>query len=45
MSDPINLISEWFRDLLLGWGLAPNLVQIFMYFIGAVVISWLPWGS
>ena len=44
MSDPINLISEWFRELLLGWGLAPNLVQILMYFIGAVVISMVAMG-
>ena len=44
MSDPINLISEWFRELLLGWGLAPNLVQILMYFIGAAVISMVAMG-
>ena len=44
MSDPINLISTWFRELLLGWGLAPLLVQIIMYFIGAVVISLVAMG-
>jgi len=38
MSDPINLISEWFRELLLGWGLAPGLVQLISYAIGAVVV-------
>ncbi len=44
MSDPINLISEWFRELLLGWGLTPNLVQIINYFIGAVIISMVAMG-
>ena len=44
MRDPINLISEWFRELLLGWGLAPNVVQILMYLIGAVVISMVAMG-
>jgi NADH-quinone oxidoreductase subunit H len=39
MSDPINLISEWFRELLLGWGLAPALVQLISFTIGAVVVS------
>jgi NADH-quinone oxidoreductase subunit H len=44
MRDPINLISEWFRELLLGWGLAPNLVQILMYFIGAMIITMVAMG-
>ncbi|MFN2128496.1 MAG: complex I subunit 1/NuoH family protein, partial [Anaerolineales bacterium] len=44
MSDPIHLISTWFRELLLGWGLAPLLVQIIMYFIGAIVISLVAMG-
>ena len=44
MSDPINLISEWFRELLLGWGLAPNLVQFIMFFIGAAVIAMVAMG-
>lgn len=44
MRDPINLISDWFQELLLGWGLAPNLVQLLMYFIGAVVVSMVAMG-
>jgi NADH-quinone oxidoreductase subunit H len=39
MSNPINLISEWFKGLLLGWGLPENFVTLLMYFIGAVVVS------
>jgi hypothetical protein len=38
MSDPINLISEKFRELLLGWGLAPGLVQLISSAIGAIVV-------
>jgi NADH-quinone oxidoreductase subunit H len=44
MSDPINLISEWFRELLLGWGIAPNIVQVLMSFIGALVIAMVAMG-
>ncbi|MFC1997250.1 NADH-quinone oxidoreductase subunit NuoH [Chloroflexota bacterium] len=38
MSNPINLISDWFRGLLLGWGLPETFTSIIMYAIGAVVI-------
>ncbi|HBX70890.1 MAG TPA: NADH-quinone oxidoreductase subunit NuoH [Chloroflexi bacterium] len=38
MSDPVNLISEWFRELLLGWGLSSTLVQLISFAIGAVVV-------
>jgi len=44
MSDPINLISEWFRELLLGWGLAPSLVQLISYAIGVVVVCMVAMG-
>jgi len=44
MSDPINLISEWFRELLLGWGLAPGLVQIISFVIGVVVVCMVAMG-
>ena len=39
MSNPINLISEWFKALLLGWGLPETIVSIIMYAIGAMIIS------
>jgi NADH-quinone oxidoreductase subunit H len=39
MGDPINLISQWFQDLLLGFGIGNRLVIIVSYLIGAVVIS------
>ncbi len=39
MGDPINLISQWFQDLLLGWGLAENLVTFISLLIGAAVTA------
>jgi len=44
MSNPINLISEWFKGLLLGWGLSGTFVTIIMYAIGAVVICMVAMG-
>jgi NADH-quinone oxidoreductase subunit H len=44
MSNPVNLISEWFKGLLLGWGLPESIVTIFMYAIGAVIISLVAMG-
>jgi NADH-quinone oxidoreductase subunit H len=41
MRDPINFISEWFRALLLGWGLHPNLVMLISALIGVVVVAML----
>ncbi len=38
MGDPINLISNWFRELLLGWGWAESLVQVLMFAIGAAAV-------
>ncbi len=38
MGDPINLISQWFNNLLLGWGWSQNLVTVISYAIGALVI-------
>ena len=40
MSDPITLISDWFEKLLLGWGLAENLVNLINSFLGALIIAW-----
>ena len=39
MGDPINLISDWFQNLLLGWGLAENLVNFISLLIGAAVVA------
>ena len=44
MSNPINMISEWFEGLLLGWGLSETLVTLIMYAIGAVVICMVAMG-
>jgi len=44
MSNPINQISEWFRGLLLGWGLTETIVTIVMNAIGAVVICMVAMG-
>ncbi len=39
MSDPINLISTWFQNLLLSLGLHQNLVTLVSYLIGAVILA------
>jgi len=39
MSDPINLISDWFQNLLISWGLAENLVNFISLLIGAAVVA------
>ncbi len=39
MGDPISLISQWFQNLLLGWGLAENLVLIISKLIGATIVA------
>ena len=44
MSDPITLISDWFEKLLLGWGLAENLVNLINSFLGALIIASLGFG-
>ncbi len=38
MRDPINLISQWFTNLLLGWGLSETLVAVLSFFIGAAIL-------
>lgn len=37
--DPITQIGEWLRNLLLGWGLHPDLVSFIMALIAVVVIA------
>jgi len=39
MGDPINLISAWFQNLLLGWGLNQNLVTLISQLIGVVFVA------
>ncbi len=39
MSDPINLISQWFANLLLSWGLAEGLVKVISSAIGAAIVA------
>ena len=35
LSDPITFIGHWLETLLLGWNLAPGLVNVIMKLIGA----------
>jgi len=39
MSDPITLISEWLRGLLLSWGLSSGLVAFLMTLLGVLVLA------
>lgn len=39
MSDPINLIAEWLRGLLAGWGLASGLINFIMTLLGVLVVA------
>ena len=39
MLDPINLIAEWLRGLLAGWGLAPGLINFIMTLLGVLLIA------
>ncbi|MBN1665762.1 MAG: NADH-quinone oxidoreductase subunit NuoH, partial [Anaerolineales bacterium] len=39
MRDPINLISQWFEDLLLGWGLGADLVMVIQFVLGAAIVA------
>jgi NADH-quinone oxidoreductase subunit H len=39
MGDPIHLIAQWLRGLLLGWGLAPGLVTVILSALGVLVLS------
>jgi len=39
MGDPVTLIAQWLENLMLGWGLAPQAVNLIMTVIGVVVIA------
>jgi NADH-quinone oxidoreductase subunit H len=39
MTDPVNLIANWLRELLTGWGLSLGLVNFIMALLGVVVIA------
>jgi NADH-quinone oxidoreductase subunit H len=39
MSDPINLIANWLRGLLAGWGLASGLITFIMTLLGVLVVA------
>lgn len=39
MGDPVTLISQWLETLLLGWGLAPQLVAVILTVLGVVAIA------
>jgi NADH-quinone oxidoreductase subunit H len=39
MSDPINLIAEWLRGLLVSWGLSPGLTTFIMTLLGVLAVA------
>lgn len=39
MSDPINLIATWLRELLVSWGLAPGLITFIMTLLGVLAVA------
>jgi NADH-quinone oxidoreductase subunit H len=39
MADPINLISQWFQNMLLGWGINQSLVTLISQLIGVVIVA------
>jgi len=39
MSDPINLIANWLRNLLATWGFSPGLINIVLALLGVLVIA------
>lgn len=39
MSDPINFIADWLRNLLVGLGLAEGFVEVILQALGAVVLA------
>ena len=39
LSDPISFIGHWLETLLLGWNLAPGLVEVIMKLIGAGILG------
>ena len=39
MSDPVNLIAEWLRVLLSGWGLHEGLITVIQAVLGVVVLA------
>jgi NADH-quinone oxidoreductase subunit H len=41
-ADPVNFIIEFLRELLLGWGISPELTQLVMYVLGAGILAALP---
>lgn len=40
--DPVSRIADLLRELLLGWGLSPELTQLVLFVIGAGILSVLP---
>ena len=39
MSDPVNIIAEWLRTLLSGWGLSEGLITVILAALGVVVLA------
>jgi NADH-quinone oxidoreductase subunit H len=38
-SDPVNFVAQWFRTLLLGWGVSPDLSQFILVLVGAGLLA------
>ncbi len=39
LSQPIGVIAEWLRNLLLGWGLSQGLTTVLLYLLGGAVVA------
>ena len=39
MSDPVNLIADWIRTLLSGWGLSEALITVILAVLGVVILA------
>ena len=37
--DPVQIIAEWLRNLLLGWGASDLLTEVILKFIGAFLVA------
>jgi NADH-quinone oxidoreductase subunit H len=39
ISDPITYIANWLTNLMLSWGLSPDVINVFLKFIGAFLLG------
>src|SRR5512143_1630679 len=39
MGDPLTLFANWFKGLLIGWGLSPGLVTVIQFVLGVLAMA------